>query len=89
MSGTTTALSAEQAAVLAQLARHEETGASSGFAHRRALAVPPGSSTLGELMRDGLTERCQLLCGTYYRITAAGRRELRKLDPEPTCRTRR
>ena len=89
MSNTTTLLSAEQQTVLAQLARHEETGLTGGFAHRRALRVPPGSPTLRELVDSGLADRCELLCGTYYRITQAGHGELRKLDPAPAWRRRR
>jgi len=89
VSDATTPLPADQAALLAQLARHEETGVTSGFANRRALAVPPGSTTLSELVRHGLAKRCELLCGTYYRITSAGHSELRKLDPAPAWRTQR
>jgi len=82
-------LSAEEAAVLEQLARHEETGVHGGLANRRALGVPPGSSTLSALVHNGLAKRCELLCGVYYRITTAGHRELRKLDPAPAWRRRR
>ena len=89
MSDTPTPLSAEEIAVLTRLARHEETGVTSGFAHRRALPLPPGSATLSALVRDGLADRWELLCGTYYRITPAGHGALRKLDPAPAWRARR
>jgi len=89
MSDTREPLSTEEAAVLEQLARHEETGMNSGFAPWRALRLPHGSATLSEVVRTGLVKRCELLCGVYYRITAAGRGELRKLDPTPVWRARR